>query len=240
MIRCLLVDDEPIALRILQTHLAHIPDAQVVAACTSAVEALGVVQQQPVDLVFLDIEMPGLTGIGFVQSLVHPPRFIFTTAHRMYALEGFELDAVDFLLKPIALPRLLRAVEKYRQLQPAPSEAAPAEAASESPPPALHLRVDRRTVRVDVHAIRYVESLGDYVRFHTDTGAPMTKGRLRDFADELAPYGFVRIHRSFLVALRHVAAFTARDLQVAGQTLPISRTYRREVLDQLDHMDSAS
>lgn len=239
MIRCLLVDDEPIALRILQTHLAHVPDAEVVGACTSAVEALQIVQQRPVDLVFLDIEMPGLTGIGFVQSLVHPPRFIFTTAHRAYALQGFELDAVDYLLKPIALPRLLRAVEKYRQLQPAPREATPAETLSEEPPPTLHLRVDRQTVRVPVDAIRYVESLGDYVQFHTDTGAPMTKGRLRDYAAELDSHGFVRIHRSFLVALRHVDAFTARDVEVAGRTLPISRTYRREVLNRLEDLDSA-
>ena len=232
MIRCLIVDDEPIAIRVLQAHLQKIPDAEVVATCTNALEALHVVHCEAVDLVFLDIEMPELTGIGFVEAFEQPPRFVFTTAHRDYALHGFELDAVDYLLKPISFPRLLRAAEKYRRMQRAESEGTASEADA-AVTQALNVRVDRRTVRVDLPDIRYIESLSDYVKIHTTAQTHTSKLRISDLEEQLAPHGFVRIHRSFLVAIRHVDAFTAKEVQVAGQLLPVSRSYRKQVLARL-------
>ncbi len=230
MIRCLLVDDEPIALRVLQMHLAKISDVTVLAACSSAMDALAVVRREAIDLVFLDIEMPDLTGLGFVAALERPPRIVFTTAHRHYALEGFELDAVDYLLKPIGFPRLLRAVEKYRALSRVP--AALPERADAAPH--LHIRVDRRTERLAVADLLFVESLSDYVRMHTRGGTFMPKMRLADLECELAPHGFVRIHRSFLVALGYVESFTASEVRVGGRVLPISRTYRATALQRLE------
>jgi two-component system LytT family response regulator len=232
MIRCLIVDDEPIAIRVLQAHLGKIPDVVVVAACTNALEALHVVRSDAVDLVFLDIEMPELTGIGFVEALERPPRFVFTTAHRDYALQGFELDAVDYLLKPIGLPRLLRAVEKYRLLQ-RPAHEGGAPEADDPGGQVLTLRVDRRTVRVDLADVLYVESLSDYITVHTAGHAYTSKLRISDLEAQLEPHGFVRVHRSFLVAVRHADAFTAKEVQVAGQVLPISRTYRQHALARL-------
>ena len=230
MIRCLIVDDEPIAIRVLRAHLAQIPDIEVAAACTSALEALRVLRTTSVDLVFLDIEMPGLSGIGLVEALERPPRFVFTTAHRDYALQGFELDAVDYLLKPVGLPRLLRAVEKYRRLQGAEH---PSGEAGEPGGHVLHLRVDRRTVRVDLRDIRYIESLSDYVNVHTHAQTYTSRLRIRDLEAQLRPHGFVRIHRSFLVAARHVEAFSSTEVQVGGTRLPVSRTYRSEALARL-------
>jgi len=231
MIRSLIVDDEPIACRVLATHLNQIPDVAVVTQCTSALEALRLVREETVDLIFLDIEMPALSGIGFVEALDPPPHVIFTTAHRDYALDGFELDAVDYLLKPIGFPRLVRAVEKYRRLHPANrDDAREAEGADAQ---TLNIRVNRRTVRVALPAIRYIESLSDYVVIHTDSDAHTTKERISDLAEQLAPHGFIRIHRSFLVAPRHVDAFTAQEVQIGDQTLSISRTYRKEALVQL-------
>lgn len=232
MIRCLIVDDEPIAIRVLQTHLSKIPDVEVVAQCTNALEALRIVRGEAVDLVFLDIEMPELTGIGFVEALDRPPHFVFTTAHRNYALQGFELDAVDYLLKPIGFPRLLRAVEKYRRLRQA-EEDETAAAAEEAGAPVLNIRVNRRTVRVHLSEIHYIESLGDYVKIHTVETTHTSKQRISDLDEQLASHGFVRIHRSFLVAPRHVEAFTSKEVQVAGQVLPVSRTYRERVLTRL-------
>ena len=231
MIRCLIVDDEPIACRVLQTHLDKIPDAEVIAQCTNALEALRIVRDAAIDLVFLDIEMPELTGIGFVEALDQPPHFIFTTAHRSYALQGFELDAVDYLLKPVGFPRFVRAVEKYRRLCGAEGEAE--HTAAETEAPVLNIRVNRRTVRVALSAIRYIESLSDYVTIHTGEERYTTKQRISDLEEQLAPHGFLRIHRSFLVAPAHVEAFTAQDVQIAGQTLSVSRTYRRQVLERL-------
>ena len=228
MIRCLIVDDEPIAIRVLETHLGKIPEVEVAATSTSAVEALAIVQREGIDLVFLDIEMPELSGVGFVEALAHPPRFIFTTAHRDYAVRGFELDAVDYLLKPIGLPRLLRAIEKFRRL-----EAPGASDGGDHAPAPINLQVDRRTVRIDPREIRYVESLGDYVVVHTDADRYTTKMRLRDVADMLAPEGFARIHRSYVVALGRVDSFTADEVQIGATTLPVSRSYRRSVMDLL-------
>lgn len=231
MIRSLIVDDEPIACRVLATHLRKIPDVKVVAQCTNALEALGMVREEGVDLVFLDIEMPELTGIGFVEALDRPPHVVFTTAHRDYALHGFELDAVDYLLKPVGFPRLVRAVEKYRRLHPAePHDAGGAE---EATAPVLNIRVNRRTVRVALSAIRYIESLSDYVVIHTTDDRYTTKERISDLEKQLAPHGVIRIHRSFLVAPRHIEAFTSQEVTVAGQTLPVSRTYRKQVLARL-------
>jgi DNA-binding LytR/AlgR family response regulator len=232
MIRSLIVDDEPIACRVLATHLNQIPDVEVVAQCTNALETLRLVRETAIDLVFLDIEMPALSGIGFMEAIDPPPHVIFTTAHRDYALDGFELDAVDYLLKPIGFPRLVRAIEKYRRLYSETDE--PAEQTTgEVAAPALNIRVNRRTVRVSLSTIRYIESLSDYVVIHTDSDAHTTKERISDLAEQLAPRGFIRIHRSFLVAPRHVDAFTAQEVQIGDQTLSISRTYRKEALVQL-------
>lgn len=229
MIRCLIVDDEPIAIRVLQAHLSKIPDVEVIAQCTNALEALRIVRDDAVDLVFLDIEMPELTGIGFVEALDRPPCFVFTTAHRNYALQGFELDAVDYLLKPIGFPRLLRAVEKYRRLRQAEREGV----ASEDDAQTLNIRVDRRTVRIGLPEIRYIESLSDYVNIHTAARTYTSKQRISDLDEQLTPHGFARIHRSFLVATRHVDAFTPKEVQIGDQTLPVSRTYRKEVMTRL-------
>lgn len=204
----------------------------MVATCTSAVDALRIVRAEPIDLVFLEIEMPGLDGIGFIEALTRPPRFVFTTAHRDYAVAGFELDAVDYLLKPVTLPRLLRALDKYRgvrlaEQRPSAGEADPAD------PAALHLRVDRRTVRVDVAEIRYVESPSDYVNVCAGSHTYTSKMRITDLEAELRPHEFIRIHRSFIVAIRHVDVFTSREV-VVGETIPpVSRTYRDHALDRL-------
>lgn len=235
MIRCLIVDDEPIAIRVLNAHLVKIPDVEVTASCTNPIEALRIIKTELVDLVFLDIEMPELTGIGFVESLTRPPGIVFTTAHRDYAVRGFDLDAVDYLLKPISFPRLLRAVEKYRRLESGPQEPLETKTAAMEP---INIQVDRRTVRIDPNDIAYIESLSDYVIIHTRSDRLTTKLRISDLEEQLAPYGFTRIHRSYLAPLRGVDSFTSTEIQLGDTILPVSRTYRRGVMKLL--RDSAT
>lgn len=230
--RCLIVDDEPLAIRVLETHLAALPDVEVVAACRSALEALDVLRRQPVDLVFLDIQMPQLTGLDFVRALDRPPQIIFTTAHREYALDGFDLDAVDYLLKPISLPRLVRALEKARRrLATEEGSAGPPEVE----PATLNVRADRQVVTLPIATIRYIESVSDYVKIHTVERTVVSKQRLHVLEDELAPHGFLRIHRSYLIAPRHLTAFTAETIHLGDTALPIGRTYKAAVLDRLDY-----
>lgn len=232
MTRCIIVDDEPIAVRVLSSLLGRIPDVEVVATCTNAVEALQAVNASDIDLVFLDIEMPELTGIDFVESLIEPPHFIFTTAHRNYAVRGFDLDAVDYLLKPIALPRLLRALDKYRRLSSCTPDHSPTDPGLQAD--VISFKVDRRTVRLDPAEIRYIESLSDYCVIHTDHKPYTARLRISDLEERLAAHGFLRIHRSYLVPIQRVEAYTSREVQIDSRVLPVSRTYRKQVYRLLE------
>ena len=224
-IKCMIVDDEPLAIRVIETHLNKVPDVVIKATCRSALEAIQVVQRQSIDLVFLDIQMPELTGIDFIKSLEHPPSVIFTTAHREFAVEGFELDVVDYVLKPVSLPRLLRALEKYRRQF--------AEIGSSTPQGAdslvLSVRSNRKTVRISIETIDFIESLSDYVKIHTNGKPIVCKERISRMAEKLEPEGFIRIHRSFLVPVAKISSFSTDEVVIKGQSLPVSRSYRNQV-----------
>jgi len=235
-IRCLIVDDEPIAAKVIRTHLEKVPDVVIVAICGNALEAFDLVRKEAVDLLFLDIQMPQLTGLDFVQALEHPPAVIFTTAYRDYAVEGFDLDAVDYLLKPISLPRLLRAVDRFRTLQAlkeAAQQDAPQALQAPHPLPTLNVRANRQVVKIPLGDILFVESLSDYLKIHTPGRTVVTKQRISRLETRLTPHGFLRIHRSFLVAVSKITAFTAEHVQVGTHTLPISRSYKQTVLGHL-------
>lgn len=231
MIRTLIVDDEPIAVRVLESHLEKIPDVEVVATGTGGVEAIEHIRGGKVDLVFLDIEMPELTGVDLVEAMSDPPEFVFATAHRDYAAEGFELDAVDYLVKPIRFSRVVRAVERYRRRVGRGQAGAGDSESARSP--VLNVTVDRQTVRVPISEIRYAESLSDYVKIHTGSESHITRRNISELAEELRPHGIFRIHRSFLASLEHVEAFTNREVEIAGRRLPVSRTYRAQILERL-------
>ena len=234
--RCLIVDDEPLAIKVIQSHLEKLPDMEVVASCINALEAFQIVHEQPVDLIILDIHMPRLTGLEFIKSLEFPPRIIVTTAYREYALEGFELDVVDYLLKPVSFPRFLRAIDKFRRLHKPGSE--PIEASpTPSPTRFIHVKADRKVLKIDLEDIVFIESLNDYVKIHTSGKPIVTKQRISELADRLGAHEFLRIHRSFLVSARKISAYSTDEVQVGAVTLPISRSYRKTVQDYLDESD---
>lgn len=234
-LRCLLVDDEPPALEVLEAHLREVAHLELVGTCGNALEAFSFLQRQAVDLLFLDIKMPKMLGTDFLRSLPHPPRVIFTTAYREYACEGFELDAVDYLLKPVSLERFLKAVAKASQGGKADAMPAVAEPIYAANPEAfLYFRIDRKMVKVVLGDILYVEGLKDYVKIHTVQGPTLVvKQTINGLEEKLSESNFLRIHRSFIVALDKVRTYSARHIEVASAELPIGRLFRPRVAQVL-------
>lgn len=232
-LRCLLVDDEPPALEILQSYAEAVESLEIVGTCSSAVQAFGVLQHQPVDVLFLDIKMPKLLGTDFVRSLRNPPKIIFTTAYREYALDGYDLDVVDYLLKPIAFERFLRAVSKLTRADAPAATALPSPERETFTPNAeafLYFRADRKMVKVLTRDILFVESLKDYVKIVTATAKPLVVKQTISALEAMLPAPqFVRTHRSFVVALDKISAYTPTHVEVAGQEVPVGRLFQKEV-----------
>lgn len=232
-LQCLLVDDEPPALEVLESYVREVAHLELVGTCGNALEAFGVLQQQPVDLLFLDIKMPKMLGTDFLRSLRHPPQVIFTTAYREYAYEGFELDAVDYLLKPISLERFLKAVAKASPTDTPPAPL-PDPAPAANPDAFLYFRIDRKMVKVVLRDILYIEGLKDYIKIHTAAGPPLVvKQTINGMEEKLSESNFLRIHRSFIVALDKIRTYSARHIEVANQELPIGRLFRQRVEENL-------
>lgn len=244
-LQCLIVDDEPPALDILEAYINSVDTLEVIARCGNAMQAFGILQQKqaagvPVDLLFLDIKMPQLLGTDFVRSLRNPPPVIFTTAYRDYALDGYELDVVDYLLKPIPFDRFLRAIGKLTNRTGAPVPQSIAQPAPYQPnqDAFVYFRTDRKAVKVLLSELLYAESLKDYVKIVTTTGAPLiVKQSISSLADMLPGDQFVRIHRSYLIAIGHVKSYTPQQVDIAGQLLPVGGLYQKDVQRALQLTD---
>ena len=207
-IKCLVIDDELPARDVLEKHIAGVEALELAGSCTNAVEALSFLQSNTVDLLFLDIQMPHILGTNFIRTLKNPPKVIFTTAYRKYAIEGFELDAVDYLLKPISFDRFLKAINKILQVNLQSSAPLPAaETHAEPAQPFLYLRVDRKMVKVLFSDILYIEGLRDYVKLYTISKVIITKHLLSSLEEMLPSDGFLRIHRSYIVSISKIDYF---------------------------------
>ena len=228
MLSCLIVEDEPLAAGILEDYVHQVPWLRFVGRCPDALAAAEALRVQAVDALFLDIHLPGLKGLDFLRSLTHPPQVILTTAYHEYAIESYELGVVDYLLKPIDFERFLKAIQKFKV------PTAPATATATQTKPFRFFNVNKKMVRVWLDEIQYAESLKEYVRLCLPGKKNIvTKMQLGDLEKSLEGMGFVRTHRSFLVALRHVEAYTATDLVVDGVDLPFGRLYRDAVQDMI-------
>ncbi len=227
---CLAVDDEPIALRAIEKYITATPMLELVATCNNAVEALSTLQNNKVDLLFLDIQMPHILGTDFIRTLTNPPKVIFTTAFRKYALDGFELDAVDYLLKPISFERFLKAVNKVisQHFQPAGQNFSNA-IIKENTEKYLFVRADRKNIKVNFDDILFIESLKDYIKVVTIDQSLMTKQSISSIERVLPADLFTRTHRSFIVSIGKIRSFTQDLIQVDRYEIPISRSYRHEV-----------
>ena len=230
-IYCLAVDDEPPALDVLKKYISAVPSLELIATCNNAVEALTILQQQNIDLVFLDIQMPELLGTDMLRTIKRPPKVIFTTAYRKFAIEGFELDAVDYLLKPISFERFLKAVNKVMDtsLQTI-SQSVTESVKNNSLDVSISLRADRKNLKIPIAEILYIESLREYVRITTKEKSILTKFQLNEIEDILSKNNFLRIHRSFIAAKDKISAFTATDVEINNKSIPIGRSYKELVL----------
>src|ERR1700676_1650986 len=208
-ITCLAVDDEPLALSILNKYIGSVENLELVGSCQNAVQALQLLQQYKVDLIFLDIQMPQIMGTDFIRTLKKSPKIIFTTAYRKYAIEGFELDAVDYLLKPISFERFLKAVNKVLQTKlDAPDSVCHLnDSISESTQAYLYFRVDRKMVKVFLHDILYIEGFSDYVKIITPSKTLITKQLISALEESLPKDIFIRIHRSFIISINKINSY---------------------------------
>jgi DNA-binding LytR/AlgR family response regulator len=223
-LRCLIVDDEPPAIEVLRSHISSTPLLEVAGECHHAMAAFDFLQRHPVDLLFLDVRMPRLSGTDLLKILSRPPKVIFTTAHREFAVDGFDYNAVDFLLKPISLDRFLKAVQKV-----IPQKYSGAEGTATESKRFVYFRSDRRMVKVPLDEITYVESLKDYVQVF---GAPtriVTRQTIASIQEMLPPEDFIRVHRSFVVAVNKITSYTTHTLFVGQLEIPIGPLYRNEV-----------
>jgi DNA-binding LytR/AlgR family response regulator len=230
-IKCLVVDDEPPAREILKQHIAGVEALELVGTCASAVEAITFLKDHSVDLIFLDIQMPQLPGTNFIRTLKSPPKVIFTTAFRKYALEGFELDAVDYLLKPISFERFLKGVNKVLQISPVTDQNVVVNKENHKEPANsfLYFRADRKMVKVFFNDILFIEALKDYIKIVTQGRIIITKYVLTTLAELLPADEFLRIHKSYIVAINKIESYNADSIQVAKHELPIGRLYKYDV-----------
>lgn len=228
-LRCLLVDDEPPAIEVIKTFAAAVPALDVVGTCRHAVEAFHFLQSQEVDLMFLDIQMPQLTGLELIKTLKQPPKVIFTTAHRDHALEAFEINALDYLLKPISFERFLKAIQKAVDLDVKLAEP-PTEDATEE---FLFFKSDRKMMKVLLNQILFVESLKDYVKIITRDKQLITKLTITSLEAMLPPSKFIRVHRSFIVAQQAVDSFSNNSLFIGKHEIPLGPLYRLDTINKL-------
>jgi len=241
-IRCLAIDDEPLALRQLKSMIEKTPTLSLVAACHDAFEAMSALESEAVDVIFIDINMPDLNGMDFVKSLANPPLVVFTTAYSEYAIEGFKVNAVDYLLKPFGMPEFQKAVAKVqRQFElEHPSSSAPISTAlspnPNSPTDILFIKSDYRTVRINIEQIRYIEAMSEYLRIYLDNGESlMTLMAMKRLIELLPATHFFRIHRSYIVNMHKVQEFSKLRLKMDAATyLPISEMYKDEVLRYIE------
>ncbi|KAA9037260.1 response regulator transcription factor [Ginsengibacter hankyongi] len=230
-IMCLAVDDEPLALSVLKKYINSVDSLELVGSCANAVQALQMLQQHHVDMIFLDIQMPQIMGTDFIRTLKKSPEIIFTTAYRKYAVEGFELDAVDYLLKPISFERFLKAVNKVFQTDIVAPESVyqTNELISETSAPWLYVRADRKMIKVLLNDILYIEALSDYVKIITSSKTIVTKQLISTLEETLTKDNFIRIHRSFIIAINKIDSYNADSIQVGSKELPVSRLFKQNV-----------
>jgi DNA-binding LytR/AlgR family response regulator len=239
--KCLIVDDEPLARELIRGHVEKLENFEIVAECSDAMKALGVLREKHVDLVFMDIQMPQITGIEFLKTLKHPPKVIITTAYREYALEGFELDVVDYLLKPITFERFLKSVNKFYQMNQDEVQVGSNLSSEKNQEESfIYVKENKKVVKVYLSEIRFIEGLSEYVQIYTDKRKIITKTSMALMEEKLPAENFLRIHKSYIVSVSKIEAFTANTIEIQGKELPIGRNYKNAVLSALNFTGSVA
>lgn len=228
--KVIIVDDEPLALEVLETYLTHFPELNLQAKCANAVEAFEALSEGDIDLMFLDIQMPQISGIDFLKSLKNPPKVIFTTAFSNYALEGFELNAVDYLLKPFSLERFTKAVQKFKEIY-AKNDKTLSEAEA---PDYIFVKADKKLIKLRFEDIFHVEGLKDYVMLHTPGGRIVTLQTMKSLEEKLPSSNFIRVHRSYIVNLNLIELLETNSVTVNKKKIPIGKNYKDELFNVIN------
>ncbi len=230
-LNCLIVEDEPLAAGIVQSYIEQVSYLKLEAICTDAIAAFEALKTKKIDVIFLDIHLPKLKGTDFLKTLQHPPKIIITSAYKQYAIEGYELEIIDYLLKPFSFPRFLKAVNRLQLNQKTVTTAT-----TESKEREYHYyNVNKKRVKIYTDEILYVESLKDYVKLYTKEKSLVTKFQLGELEEFLNNKNFLRVHRSFLVSKDKIDSFSSDEVEVAGKSIPIGRSYLESVKKELDN-----
>jgi DNA-binding LytR/AlgR family response regulator len=231
-IRCLIVEDEPLAAEILEDYIKRIPFLEWAGTCGDAVFAMEILQKDKIELMFLDIHLPKLKGLDFIKTLNRPPKIIITSAYQEYALQGYELNVLDYLLKPIDFKRFVSAVNKALPQQEPTQFANTRQGPTERP--SLFFNVGKKKVKMFLDEILYIESFKEYIRIVSKDKSILTKFQLGQTEEFLKNNNFLRIHRSYIVAKDKIDAFSATDIEIHGKLIPIGRSYKELVYAQLE------
>ncbi len=231
MLNCLIIEDEPIAAEITQSYISQVSFLKLEQICHDAISAFEVLQQKHIDVIFLDIHLPKLKGMDFLKALHHPPKVIITSAYKQYAIEGFEMDITDYLLKPFSFARFLKAVNR---LQPALETIVNPAIQNSGERAHRFFNVNKKKFKIYLDEILYVESLKDYVKIFSKDKSIVTKYQLGELEEFLNDKNFVRIHRSFIVSKAKIDAVSSTEVEIAGKSIPVGRSYQEIVKRELE------
>ena len=225
--KCVIIDDEPIAIEVLQNHLAQLENIRVVATFTNTLQGAQYLAEHPIDLLFLDIEMPAITGFALLKTLTHPPKVIITTAHRNYAAEAFDFRVVDYLLKPIPLERFLKAMNRFfESVSSTPSR----ETTEGGDSHYLIVKADKRFHKVFFDQILFIESMADFIRIHTQSSKLDVYDRLVGMESKLPAGQFLRVHRGYLVNRQKIDSFSTSEIFIRDFEIPVGKSYRDKIV----------
>lgn len=234
MINCIIVDDEPVAREILENHLEKIAAIHVVGSCKNAIEAFNLINSHKIDLIFLDINMPEISGLSFARSINKNIKIIFTTAYREYAVDGFDLKAVDYLLKPISFERIFQAINKYKNenliIKPETTKDI-----SSDKNDFIFVKSERKMIKINFTEVNYIESLADYLKIHLDDKTILTRETITSIEAKLPKRDFLRVHRSYIISINRIESFTNEFVEINKKAIPISRSYKNDVKLRLDN-----
>jgi DNA-binding LytR/AlgR family response regulator len=226
MIKCLTVDDEPLALDVIENYVSKVSNLHLAGRCSSAEDALEILNKNDIDLIFLDIQMPGVSGIQFLKSLKNPPMIIFTTAYENYALEGYDLDIVDYLLKPIPFERFIKAVDKAKEMYSLQKIKINSPA---QPMDFIFVRSEYQTIKINLNDILYIEGLKDYVKIFCGPKPILTHYNLKGIKEKLPADNFLRIHKSYIIPIKKIESVQKNIVRVGGNEIPLGETYKDQL-----------
>lgn len=235
-LKCLIVDDEALAQNVIERYIEQVNELTLVAKCIDAVEAINSLNEESVDLIFLDIEMPKLDGLSFLKTLNSPPKIILTTAYRKYAIEGFELDVVDYLLKPISFERFIKSVNKVINLKSLEENFDPHSKDIEAD--YIYLRADNKMIQIPFEDILYIQSLSNYVRIFRNGRSIISYQKLSHLEKVLPSSRFIRVHRSYIVPLHRISSYTNSYIEIGEEEIPLGGQYKDKVIEVLKSFEA--